>query len=215
MGTRKIGKGGLAIRAAGTQAIEPLKKTLEDKGLSVKIPQKQLPKIKVTDIPTDWTKENLMENLWKCNFQRMVKQAEFNNTVKPLFAIKQRYRERVSWVLLVTAEAWKGFKLIGKIQYPWHAGGVYDYWEPTRCFKCQRFGHITTKCRDTVDTCSTCAQEGHNYKACKAQNERNCANCLRSGLRHDHSVGSETCPFFVSQIERNKSYIDYGFNHGT
>ncbi|GFV72594.1 uncharacterized protein TNCV_4937701 [Trichonephila clavipes] len=57
---------------------------------------------------------------------------------------------------------------------------------PLRCFKCQRFGHSQTSCRDQL-TCSRCASVGHSSTDCTL--EPKCFNCSQS-----HSSDSKLCP---------------------
>jgi len=48
---------------------------------------------------------------------------------------------------------------------------------PTRCNKCQRFGHKTDQCSRKEPRCSRCSQ-AHEFEACSmANNEAKCANC--------------------------------------
>jgi len=56
---------------------------------------------------------------------------------------------------------------------------------PMRCFKCQRFGHISKFCKNK-EICSLCAQE-HHEGDCK--DPKHCVNC-----NGDHSSNSKNCP---------------------
>ena len=55
---------------------------------------------------------------------------------------------------------------------------------PTRCFKCQRFGHRAPRCQDSAPTCSTCAEKGHEYHSCSSSITK-CANCKDSHSAND------------------------------
>lgn len=46
---------------------------------------------------------------------------------------------------------------------------------PLRCFKCQKFGHHGSKCRQETPTCPICSEKGHDGKDCS--NTPKCANC--------------------------------------
>ena len=59
---------------------------------------------------------------------------------------------------------------------------------PTRCFKCQRFGHIQENCRAKI-RCSTCGGS-HGYEGCEQTIK--CVNC-----GGNHSAASKTCPKFL------------------
>ena len=45
---------------------------------------------------------------------------------------------------------------------------------PIRCCKCQRFGHVTGKCKHS-ETCAICAETGHKDDPCTK--EYKCINC--------------------------------------
>jgi hypothetical protein len=68
----------------------------------------------------------------------------------------------------------------------------------TRCFNCQKYGHIARKCRNPA-TCAECA-ENHSTNECTKEPEtrRKCAVC--SG---NHGAGSSHCP--AERREREKA----------
>lgn len=55
---------------------------------------------------------------------------------------------------------------------------------PMRCYKCQRFGHTSSKCNSPVDICSKCSKTSHEG-SCKPK----CANC-----EGEHTANSRECP---------------------
>jgi hypothetical protein len=57
---------------------------------------------------------------------------------------------------------------------------------PMRCFQCQRFGHIATRCEGKA-TCPRCGLEKHEDAECKK--DPHCVNC-----EGDHPVYSRNCP---------------------
>ena len=61
---------------------------------------------------------------------------------------------------------------------------------PTRCFKCQKFGHSTNDCFQTKSFCGKCSSEitdeNHTYQNC--QNSLKCRNC-----GGDHESSSKNC----------------------
>ncbi|GBO16764.1 hypothetical protein AVEN_35240-1 [Araneus ventricosus] len=77
---------------------------------------------------------------------------------------------------------------------------------PTRCYKCQRFGHSKVACRGK-QVCSRCASEGHSFTDCHA--EPKCANCAQL-----HESNSKQCPTWHQEkqiqklkVTKNISYI--------
>ena len=59
---------------------------------------------------------------------------------------------------------------------------------PLRCFKCQKFGHHSAKCRNETVVCARCGEEGHDDKTCKTE-EIHSVNC-----KGDHCSFSRDCP---------------------
>jgi hypothetical protein len=48
--------------------------------------------------------------------------------------------------------------------------------DPTRCLKCQLYGHKADKCKATAEVCSQCAGP-HRHEACDAKHLTKCAAC--------------------------------------
>ena len=66
--------------------------------------------------------------------------------------------------------------------------------DPVRCFKCQAFGHVSSKCRGT-QRCGVCSAEGHGSDACQSDSVK-CANC-----GGQHRAWHRKCPKFVFEAE--------------
>ena len=65
---------------------------------------------------------------------------------------------------------------------------------PVRCYKCQRFGHISKNCRGK-QRCPFCG-ENHSFDECQNKDNKKCSNCGGS-----HSAGFKGCPIFVKAQE--------------
>ena len=85
----------------------------------------------------------------------------------------------------------------------------------TRCFKCQRYGHIAARCENIV-ICSLCGVEGHGWQSpeCSANKNKkegvtvkpSCVNC-----KGEHQTGSRTCTFYKE--EKRRLYSEIAQNH--
>ena len=77
----------------------------------------------------------------------------------------------------------------------WHRELVYPHIpRPLRCTRCQKLGHTKKWCRQTVDSCANCSQQGHSVTTC--ENEPLCANC-----KAPHSSSSKDCPSYKFRCE--------------
>ena len=65
---------------------------------------------------------------------------------------------------------------------------------PVRCFRCQKFGHISKNCRGK-QKCPLCS-ENHSFDECQNIENKKCTNCGGS-----HSAGFKGCPVFVKAKE--------------
>lgn len=68
--------------------------------------------------------------------------------------------------------------------------------EPTRCLKCQRYGHIAASCQSIQDVCGTC---GHTHRTadCDRAGETWCVSCGTD----NHSSWDRECPSFEKCCE--------------
>ena len=66
-----------------------------------------------------------------------------------------------------------------------------DRKEPLRCLKCQRWGHYSSSCTQTKDTCGICAHD-HRDRNCRSYDTDYCVNCESK----THSSRDRNCPDF-------------------
>lgn len=65
---------------------------------------------------------------------------------------------------------------------------------PTRCYRCQEYGHIASMCRNEIK-CERCSGS-HDFMECTIKQTR-CANCKLS-----HLASSKDCPVFKTVLEK-------------
>ena len=68
--------------------------------------------------------------------------------------------------------------------------------EPTRCLKCQGWGHLSYACPQLYDTCGTCG-DWHRTSACTNMNRLHCASCKT----HTHASWDRMCLSFMCRCE--------------
>lgn len=93
----------------------------------------------------------------------------------------------------------------GSIDVGWVRHQLRDYSTPTRCLRCNDFGHMAAKCEKDV-ACGHCAG-AHRSRECKTENDRKCVNCRRSGADDAHDSYSRDCPAYRRALElaRNRN----------
>lgn len=66
---------------------------------------------------------------------------------------------------------------------------------PTRCYKCNKYGHTVTLCQEK-QSCSKCGTIGHTFNECTSENVK-CCNCGGA-----HLAISRECPVFLKQFKK-------------
>ena len=61
----------------------------------------------------------------------------------------------------------------------------------TRCYKCQKYGHIAVNCRKEKPTCPVCSGP-HSFAECRTRDDKKCANCGGA-----HSTSFRECPKYI------------------
>lgn len=208
-----ISKGGVAIQVQDEQQIAQIKAALETT-VEFREPKAKLPKLIIYDLPSEDTPEEVKERIYNQNFRdlRFTRQ-EFDGNTKLVFKTGPRDLEICNWVVETTREIREQFIAAGRVFYQVHSCKVADYQVVTRCYKCQRYGHVSKYCKALQDICSHCGKEGHRFRDCPdKQKDPVCCNCIRAkkGVQNaKHSVLSKDCPTFIGAKER--SLADY--NH--
>lgn len=72
---------------------------------------------------------------------------------------------------------------------------------PTRCFQCNRFGHVAKHCRGTR-CCSKCGGRDHTYDDCS--NNKKCVNC-----NEEHSAAYGGCIIYKEEAKINALREEY------
>ena len=78
---------------------------------------------------------------------------------------------------------------------------------PTRCFKCQRFGHTIKNCKMNGDKCDKCG-ENHNSRDCKIDIRKESINVKCANCGQNHPAFSKRCERYKLAVEVKKVQVD-------
>ncbi|KAG8176157.1 hypothetical protein JTE90_012410 [Oedothorax gibbosus] len=89
---------------------------------------------------------------------------------------------------------------LSKIIINYNRVKIQNYVQVSRCFKCQKFGHVAFNCRHGV-RCGACGGN-HDTRSCpNGENEQTfkCVNCIEAKIPdHMHRADSKSCPSFAA-----------------
>nr|GBN90006.1 hypothetical protein AVEN_15762-1 [Araneus ventricosus] len=188
---RKISKGRVAIECRSNKdlgklldeinANEKISSTLE-----ARIPAKKLPRIIIYDAKRSVTKEELLT--------KIVAQNEMDEKqVKVLFSLNARTRNKCHWVLEAQPAEFKKILKRGKLTFEWSRLSLREFVRPTRSFRCNHYGHISTRC-EANETCPCCGEEGHKGHECEQPENCTAANKKYNIMTPAMQSHTETAP---------------------
>ena len=168
--------------------------------------RKKLPKIIIHGIEKTESEKEFLEEICTTNFH-----------VKSTEEIKVRYKtgskttsKHCSWVVELPPSFWQIAVNNGRIFAGWRSYEVENYISVTRCFKCHRFGHTATYCKEEKETCFKCHGQ-HSTRDCSQESLKKCINCVRKGIKEvHHNTNDKQCPVYQRALEEELKRTDYG-----
>jgi len=219
---RHSGQGGLVLTCDTTEDVEQIIDIVgKTADLSAHKPKRRNPRIAIYGVPQDISEEDIITELVAKN--RNIREiidstgttVEDNITYK--FALKRRDNPNTcTHVLELSPKVYKIVSNKPRLGLGWEQHRWADYIRITRCYQCQRYGHIAKDCTETDQTCGKCSEK-HSTSDCNNSNKQ-CANCLRYNLkqkssktkcRADHTVEDRDCNSYINAKSNAISRICY------
>ena len=177
----------------------------------IRSPREIKPKMILLNAPADFSSDTLAETIVKQNPGLNLSVDDF----KPIYKTGKRDLPECHWVMTVSPEAREKFLKVNRIFVDYQSCKIHDYTNIKRCYKCQRYGHRSIECRDTIDTCAHCAVKGHKSESCPSKDKPAiCANCTRHKNPNNHSVRNELCPVYLSATKTSVRKTNYKASNG-
>ncbi|XP_046666808.1 uncharacterized protein LOC124358551 [Homalodisca vitripennis] len=214
----KILNNGVALEVENAEQLRKLEEIKELRCIvNIKKSKKRRPKVLVYDVPKELDGKTLTEVVYAQNNERKECTLEnFQKSFRPLFKTGPKNKPTNNWVCEVSAETRNSLIRAGRVFINWASCKVIDHHIVTRCYKCQRYGHMAKDCKSEVDVCGHCAATGHETKACSHKGDKTKAKCVHcsgergSGRHSGHPSGDRNCPKHQDEINRLVSLTDYG-----
>lgn len=145
--------------------------------------------------------------------EELKKQIERNNEgikeedMKIIKRFRCRNPWKTNWVVRLPGAKFREIIKKGKINIGCESLFVEEYVGVLMCFRCCRYGHLSTRCMEP-EVCYNCGRE-HGGGSC-TERELRCINCWRAyGREEGHGARSQECPVYKINMEKARRATDY------
>lgn len=207
--------GNLIIKC-DTQHTANIKRQLENQvqqNFQISEPKKRLPQIKIHNIETWNTEDQIFINntLLQNNLNESRSEADNEKHFK---IIKKRIKQNDTTIVVETSPyLFKKIMDKGELYIGWRKCYINETFSVKKCYKCSGYGHLSNKCTKNVNICPHCA-ENHTIKECSKTNLK-CTNCelsnkhKKTNLNILHSSMDNQCPTYQLEVQKVRNMTDY------
>mgnify|MGYP004577305863 CR=1 FL=1 len=202
---KKIKSGGAIIR---TPSLEECKKIVSNKkfieeGLNVEFNKKKAPKIKILNVDSSVTKEDLLSGMHYYIFRNKMEKEVFVKNIKIISNWELEPFRKLTVTVEANEEIIEAIRKAKQVYVDWHTYKVRDFDEVLSCYRCHSYDHVIADCHFEERVCPRCCQIGHNAGDCK--NALFCRECNSKHMKSDHLMKSIYCPDYVRRLANVKA----------
>ncbi|KAF6197390.1 hypothetical protein GE061_020253 [Apolygus lucorum] len=209
--TRSIRGGGVILEIEGQVDVDALQKNpaITSLGLAIKEAPSKCPRVLIHGVPSSLTPEELQDEFWKSNCVGTDEDLKAGAFV-PIHRAGPKNLPETKWVVQVSQAVRSTIIQDGRVRLGWLVCRVVDHISVSRCYRCQKFGHVAKSC-GSGEVCGWCTERGHSFRACtRKQQPARCVNCMEAGRVDHHDAGSLECPSYRIAMEHQVRLTDYG-----
>ena len=168
--------------------------------------RKRRPMVIIYDVPAELQEEELMNTIYRQNYEDTMTRDQFNTNIKPRFKTGPKNKSVLNYVMEIDPNMRKDLIQQGRLFIGYRAVKVKDYIVVPLCTKCQDLGHATKFCPKTKNICAQCGNEGHLRKDCQHKDKINCIPCTNRRRTCD----GHDCKTYKQLLDKMIQRIDYG-----
>lgn len=144
----RIKNGGVAIELRDSAQADTVRDLLQkNKEYEVVEPKLRQPKLMVYDLPSEVGPDEVKDVIYEKNLrQRGISRDDYSHSTKLLYRTGPKGEERCNWVFETSREIRRILLDEGRIFFHLVSVQVVPFQLVTRCFKCQRYGHMSKHC---------------------------------------------------------------------
>lgn len=205
------GRSAVMVQSTSDDLSRLPREKLEQAGLTVQPNNKLRPRLAIYGVPAELSAEEVKAALLAQNFDGETRN-HVEKDLQVLFKFGKRDQKSVHWIVETSAENRKLVVDKERLYIDWYSCRVHDHVRVVRCYRCQKFGHLSKDCRSEIQ-CGHCAGS-HESRDCPNKGATpKCANCTRyghSGTVTEHEAASLRCPAYQRRVQSKIQDIDYG-----